>query len=71
VEQSRTKGILQVHSINPLEVTITHKLTKQEFEPNRECVINNIDITHSLEISAPHIRKYALPFETLVPTNYS
>jgi hypothetical protein len=64
-----TKEILQVHNIDPLEVVMTHNLTKQEYEPNREHVIDIIDATHSLEASAPYLRRYALPFETLVPTN--
>jgi hypothetical protein len=65
VVQSTAKEILQVHSINPLEFAMTHNLT----EPEHERVIDIIDATHSLEASTPHLRRYALPFETLVPTN--
>jgi hypothetical protein len=64
VVQSTTKEILQVHSINSLEVAITHNLTK----PKHERVIDIIDAMYSLEASAPHLKRYALPFETLVPT---
>jgi hypothetical protein len=53
------------YSIDPLEFAMTHNLT----EPEHERVINIIDATHSLEASTPHLRRYALPFETLVPTN--
>jgi hypothetical protein len=69
VVQNTAKSILQVHSIDPLEVAMTHNLTKQEFEPEHERIIDIIDATHSLEASTPHLRRYALPFETLVPTN--
>jgi hypothetical protein len=65
VVQSTAKEILQVHSIDPLEFAMTHNLTKSEHKR----VINIIDATHSLEASTPHLRRYALPLETLVPTN--
>jgi hypothetical protein len=65
VVQSTAKEILQVHSFDPLEFAMTHNLT----EPEHERVIDIIDATHSLEASVPHLRRYALPFETLVPTN--
>jgi hypothetical protein len=65
VVQSTAKEILQVHSIDPLEFAMTHNLTK----PEHELVIDIVDATNSLEASTPHLRRYALPFETLVPTN--
>jgi hypothetical protein len=65
VVQSIAKEILQVHSIDPLEVVMTHNLTKSEHGH----VIDIIDVTHSLEASVPHLRRYTLPSETLVPTN--
>jgi hypothetical protein len=69
VVQSTNKNFLLEHNIAPLEVAMTHSLTKQEFEPNRECFIDIIHAMHSLEASAHHLRRYLLPFETLVPTN--
>jgi hypothetical protein len=65
VVQSTAKIFLQVYSIDPLEVAMTHNLTKSEHER----VIDIIDATHSLEASAPHLRRYALLFKNLVPTN--
>jgi hypothetical protein len=65
VVQSTAKEILQVHSIDPLEVAMTHNLTELEHEH----VIDIIDATHSLEASAPHLRRYTPPFDTLVRTN--
>jgi hypothetical protein len=69
VVQNTAKSILQVHNIDPLEFAMTHSLTKQELEPEHERIIDIIDVIHSLEASTPHLRRYALPFETLVPTN--
>jgi hypothetical protein len=63
--QSTVKKFLQVHSIDSLEVAMTHNLTKLEHER----VIDIIDVTHFLEALTPYLRRYALPFETLVPTN--
>ena len=46
---------------------MTQSLTKQECEPDREHVIDIIDVTHFFEASAPHPSKYVPSFETLVP----
>jgi hypothetical protein len=44
---------------------MTHKLTELEHER----VIDIIDATRSLEASAPYLRRYTLPFDTLVHIN--
>jgi hypothetical protein len=65
VVQSNAKEILQVHNIDPLEFAMTQNLTESEHER----VIDIFNAMHSLEASTPHLRRYALPCETLVPTN--